>query len=92
MRHGAVVVASPIAAEGMDLRHNENCAIAETAEEFVKLIFKIMIDCKYADELANRAYKTLNEHFSISKARQVLQNTFSARNQNKTKERCGNTL
>lgn len=88
MRHGTAVVASPIAAEGMGLRHNDNCAIAQTAQEFAHLTFKLLMDCTYTDRIAKRAYKTVEENFSIKNARQALQNTFSAIHQKKTKERC----
>jgi len=72
MRHGSVVVATPIAAEGMNLIHEKNCLIAETADEFVTSIFAILRDSNYAARLARHAYETVITHFSVHKAQQVL--------------------
>ena len=75
MRHGCVVVVSPIAAEGMNLIHEGNSLIAETSIEFVTGIFEILQNADYADNLANKAFETVTMHFSIHKAQQTLADT-----------------
>ncbi len=69
---GLPVVTTTIGAEGMHLTNNENCLIADNAEDFAAAIIKLYHDQKLWQKLQNNATKVLEQHFSSNVAKQTL--------------------
>ncbi len=55
MAHGLPIVASPVAAEGLELRPDENALIPDTAEAFASACTALLDDPALADRLGRAA-------------------------------------
>jgi len=74
--HGCAVVSTTIGAEGLLLRHEEHCLIADTPEEFAGACRRLMHDDALRRRLVENAAAWLAGHHSIEQARAVLHALF----------------
>ena len=74
MTYGVPVVATTIAAEGMNLIHNKDILIADTPEDFAKQIVRAYDDKQIWTSLSNSGKLNIEQHFSFSVAEHQLNN------------------
>lgn len=74
MTYGVPVVATTIAAEGMNLIHNKDILIADTPEDFAKQIVRAYDEKQIWTSLSNSGKVNIERHFSFSVAEQQLRN------------------
>jgi len=63
---GVPVVASTIAAEGMNLQHGEDVLVADTPEAMAGQILRLYNDAELWQRLSSRGYRTFCNHFSLA--------------------------
>lgn len=74
MTYGVPVVATSIAAEGMNLVHDKDILIADTPEEFARQIVRAYDDERLWTNLSNSGKVNIEQHFSFSVAEHQLRN------------------
>jgi glycosyltransferase involved in cell wall biosynthesis len=72
MARGAAIVASPIAAEGLDLRDGEHLHLAQTAEDFAARCVALLRDPEQADRLGAAARERWRERHRPEVARRAV--------------------
>ncbi|MFK2878789.1 glycosyltransferase [Rhodanobacter hydrolyticus] len=72
MSHGLPVVATGIAAEGMQLRDGEEILLADDAEGFVAAVLRLHDDEALWHRLSEHGLDNVREHFSFEAARATL--------------------
>ena len=77
MGFGVPTVISPIAAEGMDVRHKVNTLIADTPEAFSRSVQSLYYDKQLWNSLATEGLKHIRDYFSVDAARQQLRQLFT---------------
>lgn len=76
--HGIPTVLTPVAAEGIGLRHNHDCLIAETAEDWASAIVRLSEDDDLCSAMSSAARAYAAEHFSFTKGRSKMKAIFEA--------------
>ena len=74
MTYGVPVVATTVAAEGMNLTHGKDILIADTPEDFAKQIVRAYDDEQLWISLSNSGKVNIEEHFSFAVAERQLRN------------------
>lgn len=72
MAHGQPVVATSIAAEGMNLRHGEDVLVADDAAGFAAQVIRLYGDEALWNRLAQAGLVNIEAHFSMAAARRVI--------------------
>ena len=72
MSHGLPVVATPIAAEGMNLVDGEDVLVADGAERFAEAVLRLHDDEALWMRLSEAGLDNVRRHFSFDAARQAL--------------------
>lgn len=62
--YGVPVVATPLAAEGIEAVDGEHLLLADTAQSFARACVKLMADRQMADEMAQKAWMLLSSRYS----------------------------
>jgi glycosyltransferase involved in cell wall biosynthesis len=74
MSFGVPVVSTTIGVEGMHLVHGENVLVADTAEDFAKEVVQLYRDPALWRKLSTKGLENIEEHFSATTARRILEN------------------
>jgi GT2 family glycosyltransferase len=72
MSHGLPVVATPIAAEGMNLADGRDVLVADNAEHFAQAVLRLYDDEVLWMRLSDAGLANVREHFSFDAARHAL--------------------
>ncbi|SFV09278.1 Glycosyltransferase, GT2 family [Methylobacterium sp. 174MFSha1.1] len=78
LAHGTPCVLSPIAAEGIGLRHGYDCFIAETPADWVEYIMRLYTNADLWLELSNRGRNLINEVYSFEAGRAKMRSAFES--------------
>jgi GT2 family glycosyltransferase/glycosyltransferase involved in cell wall biosynthesis len=78
MSHGLPVVATPIAAEGMQLRDGQDVLLGDDAESFAAAALRLYDDDALWTRLSDNGLDNIREHFSFDAARTTLQRVLPA--------------
>lgn len=76
--HGIPTVLTPVAAEGIGLRHGHDCLIAETPEAWAQAITRLMEDDALWTALSTAARAYAAERFSFAEGRTRMKAAFEA--------------
>jgi O-antigen biosynthesis protein len=72
MSYGVPVVATSIASEGMQLRHQVEVAIADTPDEFAKMVVMLYNNQSIWNDLSNNSVDFVKTQYSFFVAKQVI--------------------
>lgn len=64
MSAGVPVVATSIATEGMQLRNNVECLVADTPDAFARATLSLLSDCELWNRLVSNAFANIDDYFS----------------------------
>jgi len=78
MAHGQPVVATPAAVEGMFAEHERELLVAEDAPSFAREVMRLYQDKELWNHLSEASVKNVEEHFSITAARNSLTALFDS--------------
>lgn len=78
LAHGAPSVLSPIAAEGVGLRHGHDCLIAATELEWRDAIDALLTDAALWREISENARRYVERSFSFEAGRKLMRQAFEA--------------
>ena len=78
MAHGQPVVATPAAVEGMFAEHERELLVAEDAQSFAREVIRLYQDEALWNRLSDASVKNVEEHFSLSAARNSLVKLFES--------------
>lgn len=78
MAHGIPTVLTPIAAEGIGLRHSHDCLIAQTPEDWARAIRRLMEDDALWASMSTAARAYAAERFSFAEGRAKMKAIFEA--------------
>ena len=70
--HGIPTVVSPIAAEGIGLRHGHDCMIARTPAEWISAIVALYSDPELWQSVSGRARAYVSEKYSFANGREMM--------------------
>jgi GT2 family glycosyltransferase len=73
MAHGLPVVATTVAAEGIDLRDGDDVLLGDDAESFAAAVLRLYDDASLLLRLSDACLDNVRRHFSFDAARAVLQ-------------------
>lgn len=74
MTYGVPVIATTVAAEGMNLTHGKDILVADTPEDFARQIVRAYDDEQLWTSLSNSGKVNIEEHFSFAVAERQLRN------------------
>jgi glycosyltransferase involved in cell wall biosynthesis len=77
MSYGLPVVATTIAAEGMQLNDGKDILVADNADAFASAILRLYDDEALWTRLSNGGLDNVREHFSFEAARKALRRALS---------------
>lgn len=75
---GIPCVLSPMAAEGIGLRHGRDCLIAETPDAWIGAINKLQNDAKLWKSLSDNAHHLAQTQFSFENGRKLMREAFES--------------
>ena len=78
LAHGIPCVLSPVAAEGVGLRHGHDCLIAETPQDWAEAIARLMQDDALWAAMSGAARSYVAERFSFAAGRTQMKSAFEA--------------
>lgn len=78
LAHGIPCVLSPVAAEGIGLRHGHDCLIAETPQDWAEAITRLMQDDALWEAMSGAARAYTAERFSFAAGRIKMKAAFEA--------------
>jgi GT2 family glycosyltransferase len=78
LAHGIPCVLSPVAAEGIGLRHGHDCLIAETPQAWAEAITRLMQDDALWEAMSQAARAYTAERFSFAAGRAKMKAAFEA--------------
>lgn len=77
MSYGLPVVATPMAAEGMQLFDGDNILLAKDASAFAAAVLRLYEDPALWTRISDRSLENIRQHFSFATARQALERVLS---------------
>ena len=77
MSYGLPVIATPLAVEGMHLEDGKTALIADTPEEFVSAVGRLLDNEQLWLEISNSSLENIERHFSRTIARDTLRRTLA---------------
>lgn len=77
MAHGIPCVLSPVAAEGIGLRHGQDCLIAQTPDDWRNAIHQLCVDDQKWDAMRRAAQSYLDQAFSFDRGRDRMRAAFT---------------
>ena len=78
MAHGIPCVMTPVAAEGIGLRHGHDCMIATTPAEWIEAIMKLYHDDACWQAVSENARAYTRDRFSFQRGRKQMRAAFEA--------------
>ncbi|TDK50406.1 glycosyltransferase [Antarcticimicrobium luteum] len=78
LARGIPCVLSPVAAEGVGLRHGEDCFIARTPEEWIEAITRLNQDDALWQAMSETARRYMAENYSFARGRIAMRAAFEA--------------
>ena len=78
LAHGIPCVLTPVAAEGIGLRHGHDCLIAATPEDWARAITRLMEDDALWTSMSTAARAYVAERFSFAEGRARMKAAFEA--------------
>lgn len=75
---GIPCILSPMAAEGIGLRHGRDCLIADTPEEWVAAIHQLQNDAELWQKLSDNAHDMAKTQFSFENGRKQMRAAFES--------------
>jgi hypothetical protein len=75
---GTPCILSPMAAEGIGLRHGRDCLIADTPEEWIEAIHQLQNDATLWQKLSDNAHDLANTQFSFENGRKQMRAAFES--------------
>jgi GT2 family glycosyltransferase/glycosyltransferase involved in cell wall biosynthesis len=78
MAHGVPCVLSPVAAEGIGVRHGHDCLIAETAPEWVAAVLSLHEDEALWRRIASNAREHIRQSYSFERGRRLMRRALEA--------------
>ena len=78
LAHGVPCVLTPMAAEGIGLRHGHDCMIAETPADWVDAITALHNDPKFWQNMSKTARSYVADRFSFARGREKMRAVFEA--------------
>lgn len=78
LAHGIPTVLTPIAAEGIGLRHNHDCLIARTPEDWATALTRLLEEDALWTRISTAARSYAAEHFSFARGRETMKAAFEA--------------
>lgn len=78
LAHGVPCVLTPVAAEGIGLRHGHDSFIARTPAEWVDAIIRLNSDDALWQEMSENARAYMAESFSFERGKQAMRDAFEA--------------
>lgn len=76
MAMGKAVVSTPVGAEGLPVRHNENIALAEEPADFVRQIVRLLKDGSERERIGQAARLLVEQHYSWRSVAGVFDDVF----------------
>jgi len=80
MSYGLPVVATSIASEGMQLRHQFEVAIADTPDEFAEMVIKLYNNQSVWNDLSNNSVDFVKNRYSFDAEKQVIKEMLDSGN------------
>ena len=68
------IIATHIAAEGIDCEHEENILIADSPEKFSELINKTLADQKFQERIGDNAFLFVNKNYNFTEIASTILN------------------
>jgi glycosyltransferase involved in cell wall biosynthesis len=78
LAHGVPCILSPVAAEGIGLRHGHDCLIAQTPDQWVKAVLQLYDDPKLWARMSDNARTYVADSFSFETGRTMMRAAFEA--------------
>lgn len=76
MAQGIPIVATTMACEGLGMKHGEQVLYADTAQEYVMMIDRLLSDQALCSHLSRTARRFVEEHYSFTKVGEKLSETY----------------
>jgi glycosyltransferase involved in cell wall biosynthesis len=76
MAMGKAVVSTPVGAEGLPVRHNENIVLAETPEEFARQVTRLLSDSAERERIGRAARSLVEQNYSWRRVSGVFDTVF----------------
>ena len=70
--HGIPTILSPVAAEGTGLRHGQECLIAETTDEWIEAVHRLLDDEALWDKISTSAQEFILNNYSFESGREKM--------------------
>ncbi len=78
LAYGIPTVLTPIAAEGIGLRHGHDCIIAKTPDEWVEAIMRLTSDDELWSNMSRAAHSYAASHYSFDAGKEKMKAAFEA--------------
>ena len=78
LAYGIPTILSPIAAEGIGLRHGHDCLIAKSPHEWAEAITNLNINERYWNSISKASREYAQQQFSFTEGRRLMRETFEA--------------
>lgn len=78
LARGIPCVLTPVAAEGIGLRHGQDCLIARTADDWVASITRLNQDDALWQKMSDTARQYMADHYSFAQGRSAMRAAFEA--------------
>nr|WP_254368211.1 glycosyltransferase [Paracoccus sp. Z118] len=78
LARGIPCVLSPLAAEGIGLRHGHDCLIADTPDDWIRAISRLIEDADLWTQVRDNAHNLARERFGVDTAREQMRKVFEA--------------
>lgn len=78
MAHGIPTVLSPIAAEGVGLRHGHDCMIAATPLDWVNAVSRLCDEDAFWQKISDNGRKYVQDRYSFAAGRALMREAFEA--------------
>lgn len=79
IEHGLPTVATPIAAEGMHIKHEVSGLIADNSADFAEQVVRLYQDKKLWTDIQSNAKSVISKHFSVEVATKSLKKIFTSK-------------
>ena len=76
LAYGIPTILSPIAAEGIGLRHGHDCLIAKSPHEWAEAITNLNINERYWNSISKASREYAQQQFSFTEGRRLMRETF----------------
>lgn len=78
MAMGKAVVSTPVGAEGLPVKHNENIVLAESPDEFCKAVLRLLANPEERHAIGRAARKLVEDSYSWRSVSRVIDDVFTS--------------